>query len=133
MDKIKNIVNYVICGILTTILNILVFYILDIYNVNYRINTTISTLISVIFAYITNKIYVFESRELGRKKVLKEILKFIFSRVGTYIVEIIGMYIFIELVKIENLISKILMNVIVIILNYILSKFYIFKKEEVKK
>ena len=65
----KKIINYIIFGIVTTAVNVVTFYILDKLKVEYKINTTISNFISIIFAYVTNKIFVFESKDWEMKFV----------------------------------------------------------------
>lgn len=129
MEKYKKIINYIIFGVLTTIVNIFVFYILDRNSVDYKISTTIATIVSILFAYITNKFFVFQSYNRNLKFLIKEMYKFFISRIGTYFLDIIGMFIFIEIFHIENLNSKIMNNILVIIANYLLSKVYIFKEE----
>lgn len=124
----KKIINYIIFGIMTTAVNVVTFYILDKLKVEYKINTTISNFISIIFAYVTNKIFVFESKSWEIKFVSKEILKFFLSRLGTYFLDIFSMCIFVEVFLFSNMASKIFANILVIAANYILSKFYIFRE-----
>lgn len=124
----KKIINYIIFGIVTTAVNVVTFYILDKLKVEYKINTTISNFISIIFAYVTNKIFVFESKDWEMKFVSKEISKFFLSRLGTYFLDIFSMCIFVEIFLFNSMISKISANILVIVANYILSKFYIFRE-----
>lgn len=124
----KKIINYIIFGIMTTAVNVVTFYMLDKLKVEYKINTTISNFISIIFAYVTNKIFVFESKSWEIKFVSKEILKFFLSRLGTYFLDIFSMCIFVEVFLFSNMASKIFANILVIAANYILSKFYIFRE-----
>lgn len=124
----KKIINYIIFGIMTTAVNVVTFYILDKLKVEYKINTTISNFLSIIFAYVTNKIFVFESKSWEIKFVSKEILKFFLSRLGTYFLDIFSMCIFVEVFLFSNMASKIFANILVIAANYILSKFYIFRE-----
>ena len=130
-NKYKEIINYTIFGILTTIINLTVYYALTntIFNPNneieLQITNIISWIISVLFAYITNKLYVFNSKE---RNIAKEITTFFSSRILTLVLDSILMYIFISILHFNDQIMKLLITVIVIILNYILSKIYIFKK-----
>ena len=124
----KKIINYIIFGIVTTAVNVVTFYILDKLKVEYKINTTISNFISIIFAYVTNKIFVFESKDWEMKFVSKEISEFFLSRLGTYFLDIFSMCIFVEIFLFNSMISKISANILVIVANYILSKFYIFRE-----
>ena len=129
--KYKEIINYLIFGILTTIISLITYYtlILTILNPNNPIELQIANIISwifsVTFAYITNKKYVFNSHE---KNVKKEILKFYSSRISTLFIDIILMFIFVSILKLNDKIIKIFVQIIVIISNYILSKLIVFKK-----
>jgi len=129
--KNKEIINYLIFGVLTTVISLLVYYTLTntILNPNndleLQISNIISWIISVLFAYITNKLYVFETKE---KNILKEIIKFFSSRILTLILDILLMYILVSILKFNDQIIKLLVTIIVIVLNYILSKIFIFKK-----
>lgn len=127
--KNKEIIKYLIFGILTTLVNILCFYILDKLNIDIYINNTISWIVSVIFAFITNKLYVFESKSLDIKTIFKEGTSFLGARIFSYFVDMGTIYLLFDGLKINKLISKIVSNIIVIIINYIFSKF-IFKKKE---
>jgi putative flippase GtrA len=129
----KEIITYIIFGALTTLINLIVYYILtntilDPKNdLLMQLANTIAWIISVLFAYITNKLYVFNSKS---KKILKEILSFISSRIITLLIEIFLMYILVTLLKQNDQIIKLLVTIIVIILNYILSKILVFKSKE---
>ena len=122
----KEVILYIIFGILTTIVNYVVYILmrnfLDILSSN-----LIAWFISVLFAYVTNRRYVFNASN----NIKKEILSFYSSRVFTLIIESILMLIIWQLLLssfISEKIFKIIANIIVIILNYILSKFLVFKK-----
>ena len=129
--KNKEIINYLIFGVLTTITNLLVYYILTntILNPNNNIELQISNIlawiVAITFAYITNKLYVFNKKET---KISKEIIKFLSSRILTLILEILLMYIFVSTLKFNDQIMKLIITIIVVILNYILSKIIVFKK-----
>lgn len=116
---------YVIFGVLTTVVNILVYlFFSKILNVNYLISNIFAWFLSVLFAYITNRIYVFES---VRDNFLKEGLLFFSGRIFSGIVDTALMFVFIELLFVPDLISKIVIQVIVVILNYLFSKLIVFK------
>lgn len=129
INKNKELIKYLIFGILTTLVNILCFYILDKLNIDIYINNTISWIVSVIFAFITNKLYVFESKSLDIKIIFKEGTSFLGARIFSYFVDMGTIYLLFDGLRINKLISKIVSNIIVIIINYIFSKF-IFKKKE---
>ena len=123
------VINYLIFGVLTTVVNIVTFYLLTAISIDWRISNIIAWIASVLFAYITNKKFVFESKE---KKILKEFLSFLSFRVLSLGIDMICMYLFIDLCHISSFISKIIVNVIVIVLNYVFSKLFIFSGKEEK-
>ena len=90
---------------------------------------TISWILSVSFAFITNKIFVFESHTKG-KYALKEASKFILSRVFTFILDLLIMLILVKLIKINNDYAKLIVQIIVLVLNYILSKLIVFNSKK---
>ena len=128
--KHKDILLYSIFGVLTTVINIMTYFltynILSIPNIP---STIIAWVVSVIFAFLTNKKYVFESTDWNKNTLIKEGWKFTSCRIGTGVLELIIMYVFVDLLKYNGLVFKVLTNVIVIILNYIASKLIIFKKK----
>lgn len=129
--KYKEIINYLIFGILTTIVSLLTYYILvfTILNPNNAIELQIANIISwitcVTFAYITNRKYVFNSKD---KKITKEIIKFYSSRLTTLFIDMMIMYIFVTKLQFNDKIIKVIVQILIIILNYILSKILVFKK-----
>lgn len=124
--KYEEIINYLIFGILTTIVSILSYGIFTrLFHLNYVISNILSWILSVTFAFITNKIYVFKSKE---DKMFTELMKFYLSRLTSLLIELVIMYLMVDIFSINDMISKIIVQVIVIILNYILSKLFVFKK-----
>lgn len=135
--KYEELINYLIIGILTTVVSLATYYlltltILDANNKVYlQIANIISWLASVTFAYFTNRKYVFKVKN---KSNIKECLNFYMSRISTLIIDMIIMYIFVSILKFDNKIVKLIAQVVIIILNYILSKFIVFKSsKEVEK
>lgn len=131
--KYKEIINYLIFGVLTTIISLLTYYllVLTILNPNIiielQIANIISWLVSVTFAYITNRKYVFNSQN---KNIKKEIIKFYSSRITTLIIDMLLMFIFVSIQKFNDKIIKLIVQVIIIILNYLLSKLLVFKEKK---
>lgn len=127
----REIISYLIIGVLTTIVSLVSYYLLTItiLSPNNPIELTIANIISwilsVLFAYITNRKYVFQSKD---KNILKEASKFTLSRVTTLVIDILLMFIFVSLLHFNDKIIKLLVQVIIIILNYIFSKLLVFKK-----
>ena len=131
IKKYKSFIMYAIFGILTTIINLICYEVL--YNhigVSNIISNIIAWIAAVAFAYITNKIWVFESKSLEIKVVLSEIWKFINCRLATGVLDLIIMYIGVDILSGPSTILKIISNIIVIILNYIASKLVIFKSKK---
>ncbi len=140
--KYKEIITYVIFGVLTTLVNFFAFWLFTkIFGEDlYLVNNAIAWVVGVVFAYITNKLFVFESKSWDLKVITKEMTGFLGARIFSFLVEEGGMLLFISVLgfgeKIFELfgftitgqfIAKILLAVIVVILNYIFSKFFIFK------
>lgn len=127
----REIISYLIIGVLTTIVSLISYYLLTITILSpnnpleLTIANIISWIISVLFAYITNRKYVFQSKD---KNILKEASKFTLSRVTTLIIDILLMFIFVSILHFNDKIIKLLVQVIIIILNYIFSKLLVFKK-----
>ena len=128
--KYKEVINYGIFGILTTIINYVSYIIFTrIFNIDIFISNLLAWFLSVLFAFITNKIIVFESKQITFKVIVKEGTSFIVARILSLLLDMFILYIMSDLMGINDLIVKIISNIIVIIVNYILSKFIIFKKK----
>lgn len=121
----KEIVNYIIVGILTTLVNYVVYYLLLKIHCNWIFANSIAWLMAVIFAFYTNKKYVFKSSGSAKE----EIISFFTLRLVTLIIENISLFLFIEILTYQQMLSKIFVSIVTVILNYILCKFKIFKKE----
>ena len=118
-------IAYIIFGILTTVVDWIVYYILSNLGVNYIINSIISWTVAVLFAFITNKLFVFDSKRL--KNIFRELVLFVLSRLSTLVINLAGMHVLISLLKLNEFISKAILSILVVILNYIFSKLFIFK------
>ena len=137
--KHKEIINYLIFGVLTTVVSLLtkyllLFTILDASNpVQLQIAVITSWILACTFAYITNRIWVFESKA---KNIIKEMLKFYTSRLVTLGLEMLILFIFITALKLDSdawvIVWTLIAQVAVTIGNYILSKLIVFKKKEEK-
>ena len=125
----KEVIFYTIFGILTTIVNLFTFYIFTKYfNINENISNIISIITAVLFAYFTNRKLVFHSKAITIKENALEFLKFMLGRAFTMVVEFVGCAIMFATLDIPDIIVKIIISVIVIILNFFISKFFAFKK-----
>ena len=125
------IVLYIFFGVCTTIVNIGSFAILtSSIGMEENLANSIAIILAVLFAYFTNKDLVFNSAAKTFKEKTFEFLKFIFGRAFTMIIEFLGFYLLFNLVGIPKFISKTAITIIVIILNFFISKFFAFKKQK---
>ena len=130
--KYKEIISYLIFGVLTTVVSLGVYYIcvytfLNPENVvQLQIANIISWVAGVAFAYVTNRKFVFESKEENK---LKEAGKFVTSRITTLLMDMAIMFIGVTLCKFNEKIIKLISQVVVIVMNYLLSKIIVFKKK----
>lgn len=128
--------RYLVFGALTTVVNIITYTIFStiilkgIENETLKVNIgeIIAFIISVIFAYITNKLYVFDSKTTGFKDLAREISSFFTCRIFTEIISILMMNAAVWL-NINDILMKIISNIVVIILNFVFSKIWIFAKK----
>lgn len=131
--KYKEIINYLIFGVLTTIVSMGTYYgsVNTFLNPNDGFQLQIANIFSwtngVIFSYITNRKFVFESKE---KNKIKEASKFVTSRVATLLMDMIIMFIGVTILNFNDKILKIFSQVLVVLSNYLLSKVVVFKKED---
>lgn len=128
--KYKFIILYGIFGVLTTVINIGVYGVLySGLGVSNVVSNVIAWIISVLFAFITNKLWVFESKSFNFKLFVKELGSFTVCRVATGVLDLGIMFVGVDLLKGPAIILKIASNIIVIILNYVMSKIFVFKKK----
>ena len=133
-NKYKEVINYLIFGVLTTIVNYVSYLILaKVFNVNYLASTVISQIISIIFAYVTNKLFVFESKTTNTKELIKEMVSFFGFRGISLLLDMAFMYIFVDVLNLNDAIMKLVSNVLIVIANYVFSKLFVFKKEKNNK
>ena len=129
--KYKEIIKYIIFGGFTTIINIITYLILTkIIKLDLLISNVLAWFISVLFAYITNRIFVFNSQNKKVKSILIEISTFYVAMIASLVCcDILLFNIMIKVLHINDITTKLILQIIVIIMNYILSKFIIFKKD----
>ena len=150
----QEIVLYVFFGVLTTVVNLVTFYLFKklfisigwegalssilppdskateiIGGSEYLDANCIAWVVAVIFAFITNKLWVFESKTWSPSVAGKEFAGFIGARIFSFAVETLMMFVFVSLFSMNDLIAKIIIGVVVIIMNYVFSKLIIFKKK----
>ena len=129
-NKYKEGLLYLFFGGCTTLINIISFIIFRQFKLGVDVSNIIAWLIAVIFAFITNKLFVFDSRNTDRKTVMKETISFLIARVISLGIDTGLLHLMIDFMKIHEVIAKVISNIVVIIVNYIFSKLFIFKKEK---
>lgn len=142
----KEQIVYIFFGILTTAVNLVVFHLSEktLGENYYLVSNIVAWLCSVAFAYVTNKIWVFKSKHWAKKVLIKEIPTFVSARVLSFVVEELGLYILVDCLSMKalafeflgfeiygSMIAKVILAIIVVILNYLFSKFIVFGKKEV--
>lgn len=127
--KYRSIITYLAFGVLTTVVNYLVYY--PLYNaagLSAAISNSVSWAAAVVFAYFTNKLFVFDSKTWEAKVALPEFLKFVGLRLASGVAETGLLLVFVDLLRFNGNIWKIITSILVVILNYVFSKFLVFKK-----
>ena len=130
MRKNREILVYGIVGGVTTVINLSAYYLFaSIIGIQYLISNVLAWIFAFAFAFLANKLWVFESKSFQKDRVIKELASFFFARVSTGILDMLLLFIFVNLIGLHTLVPKVIDTVISIILNFILSKFWIFKME----
>lgn len=145
--KHKELINYIIFGVATTAVNFAVFWLMEMLlpqsEITYLFSNAIAWFVSVVFAYVTNKLFVFSSKSWKMGVVIKESAEFFGARIFSFALEEAGLWFFVELLSFSEialtvigfeitgeLISKLILAVVVVVLNYFFSKFIIFKNKK---
>ena len=129
--KYREIIMYIIIGVCTTLVNLITYTIMYKYlNIDINVSNVVSIISAIIFAYFTNRIFVFESKNNTIQEITAEIIKFISARIVTMIIEVVGVYVLVVMNHNDEFIGKLKVQVIVLVLNYIMSKFIVFKKSK---
>ena len=127
--KYYDILAYLVFGVLTTAVNYLVY--LPCYNMlelSAAVSNVIAWVVAVAFAYLTNKPFVFRSHDWSMKTVIPELTKFVSCRIGSGVLETIIILVTVDILGWNGNIWKLFTSVLVVVLNYIASKLFIFKK-----
>ena len=143
--KYSEIIKYVFFGVITTAVNLAAFKIFDVILGKdlFLVTNVIAWVIAVAFAYVSNKLWVFESKSWKAALVIKELVGFLGARLFSLGAEELGLWLMIDLMKMGdyrgfdilsfnvdgNFIAKLIMQIVVVILNYVFSKFLIFAKK----
>jgi len=126
--KDQEIFKYILFGVLTTVVNIAVFFLFDtVLNFSYIIANAISIIVAILFAFFTNKKYVFKAKSQSWKLAFKEFYLFVGLRSVSGLFDMLSMWMLVDFMNLETNLSKILTQFIIVVLNYIFSKLYIFR------
>lgn len=127
--KFMHIFSYLIFGVLTTVINLVSYKIFLDLNIDYRVSATLAFILAVLFAFITNRKYVFTAQS----SILKEAVAFLSMRLVTFAINLIGLIIMVDFIHLDKFYSQVALNVLIIILNYVLSKYIVFNLRSIKK
>ena len=127
----KDIILYIAFGAVTTLVNLGTFFVLNtLLKINENVSNFVAIVLAVLVAYFTNKDMVFHSKAVGFSEKFIEFFKFILGRLFTMFIESIGGSLLFKFVPIPTIISKCIITIIVIILNFFISKFFTFKSDK---
>ena len=122
-------VSYLFVGVATTVVNYVVYYIATrLLSMGVMPGTWTAWVIAVAFAYVVNKAFVFHTHCGSAAALVKEAVGFAAMRLASLGMETVIMYVTVEMLGLNDLVMKLLTNFLVIILNYVFSKLFIFKK-----
>lgn len=129
-EQYNEVILYLFFGVLTTVVSISTYFLFsEIWGIHYLISNVLSWIFSVLFAYATNRTWVFNSKNEGLRLIIQEMFTFINCRLLSGAIEMLIMFIFVSILSISSINSKIFVQIIVVILNYIFSKLIIFKNK----
>ncbi|HBG3327189.1 GtrA family protein [Clostridioides difficile] len=134
LKKHRETILYLFFGAFTTLVNIVSYlFFTRVILFNFMVANALAWILAVLFAYVTNKFFVFESKRIEIKFLFKEFLSFISFRLLSGVVEMLIMYVMIDLLFVNDVIVKVFTNIIVIVLNYLFSRNIIFKTQNINK
>lgn len=122
-------IDYIFFGVLTTLVNFAVFYLFDtIIGISYLIANAISIIVAILFAFVMNKKFVFKSKSSSIKELLREFTLFAGFRLSSGLYDMLSMWVLVAFFGINTNLSKVMTEVVVVVLNYAFSKFIVFRK-----
>lgn len=124
----KQLIMYALFGILTTLVNITAyFFFVRFISLDFFISNLLAWIISILFAYITNRIYVFKSKASGIRNLMREVFLFIATRLFSGVLDMVALYMFVETLSFKDGVSKLITNIMVIFTNYLFGRLIVFK------
>ena len=131
MIKYQDVIAYLVFGVLTTLVNIVAYWLCaHPLGLGTLPSSVLAWLAAVLFAYVTNRKWVFHSQAVTRQEITREMLSFFGCRLATGVVDWVMMFVCVDLLHFNDMVMKILANVVVVILNYVASKLIIFAKKK---
>ena len=121
------VVMYLVFGVLTTLVDWVVYRALRLSGLGYMFSNVAAWVAAVIFAFVTNKFMVFNSKSVDRLIIIKEFISFVGARVFSLLLQLAGIELMIDYANINEYIAKAVMTVVVVVCNYVFSKLFIFK------
>lgn len=130
LRKHRELISYVFWGVMTTLVNYVTYFLLkELLHISLVPRNVTAWAVSVLFAYFTNKLFVFRSRDWAWRVALRELWQMAASRLFTLGLETAILWLFVEQLRCSDLIVKLAANVVVVVANYVLSKFLVFRKK----
>lgn len=127
--KYKHIICYLIFGLITTIVNIGTYWLCyDVMHIPNLISNFIAWITAVIVSFVTSKIWVFDSKSWEASIVISEAVKFFGARVATFLIDELIMGVGVDLLHFNGLVMKVVSGIVVVILNYVFSRIWVFRK-----
>ena len=130
LKKYRSELIYLVFGVLTTVVNYLVYYPCFLYFGSASVSNAIAWIFGVVFAYLTNKPFVFESHDWSIKTVAPEFMKFVGTRIASGAAETGILLLTVDVLGWNGIAWKLITSVLVVVLNYVGSKFLVFRKKE---
>ena len=122
----NSVVRYVFFGGCTTMVNLISFYIMRKLGINLNTANIISIILAILFAYVVNSRFVFQDKCDTLKEHIRPFFKFISARLVTMVIEVVGVWLLVQVLGMNDMLGKFVTQFIVLILNYIFSKFFVF-------
>ena len=124
-------ISYLVFGVLTTVVNVGMFSLChDVWQWGWELSNLLAWVLAVVFSFLTNKLFVFRSKSFAPRVFLFELVSFVGARLLSLGVDMAGMWLLIDVLFFSSILSKVIVNVLVVIINYVLSKLLIFKKKK---
>ena len=121
------VVMYLVFGVLTTLVDWVAYRVLRLSGLGYMFSNVAAWGAAVVFAFVTNKFMVFNSKSVDRLVIIKEFISFVGARVFSLLLQLAGIELMINYANINEYIAKAVMTVVVVVCNYVFSKLFIFK------